>query len=76
MYDLYDNKKYKLTISNQATGAELKSKFVELSNITPEEYNIKFIFGGTQIKEDQCLYQHGIKNEYTIQIFKCKIINN
>ena len=73
MYDLYDNKKYKVKISNISSGSDLKSLFFQISEINSEDFKIKFIFGGTIIKDEDLIYQHSIKNEYTVQILKLKI---
>jgi hypothetical protein len=76
LYDLYENKKSKHTVSNHMTGEDLKKFFLESSGINPEEYRIKLLFGGSEIKDEHYLYQHGLKNDYTVQISKVKIDNN
>ena len=72
MFDLYGNKKYEVNVNNKFSGVELKNLFCNLSGINEEEYKLKFIFGGAEIKEEHFLYQFKLDNEYTIQIFKLK----
>ncbi len=42
--------------------------YCEQENIDKNKYNIKLIFGGGIIRDNETLYQHKVKNDYTIQI--------
>jgi len=39
-------------------------------NLNPGEYKIRLFFGGVEIKDDHKIYQHNMKDDFTIQIMK------
>ena len=55
-----------------SSGLQIKKIFCEISNIQSEDYTLKFIFGGSEIKDEHLLCQYNIDNEYTIQVFRVK----
>jgi hypothetical protein len=73
LYDLYENKTFNTNISNNISGKELKAKFAELANLNIEEYKLRLLFGGVEIKEENFIYQYKIENGYTVQIMKTKL---
>ena len=66
--DVLNQKKIKFNINDNMTGRELIDKYCEQENIDKNKYNIKLIFGGGIIRDNETLYQHKVKNDYTIQI--------
>jgi len=72
MYDLYSNKKYDINVNNKVLCSDIKGIFSKLAEITEEEYKLRFIFGGTELKDEHFIYQYKIDNEYTIQVYKMK----
>jgi hypothetical protein len=70
LYDLYENKKYNVEVPETLTAAELKEKYPELAK---PGYTLRLFFGGSEIKDEHKLFQHNLKDEYTIQIIKKQI---
>lgn len=73
MFDLYENKKYKTDLMAYSKGSDLKNKICDFSKINPKNYKIRLFFGGAEILDEHKVYQHNIKDGYTIQIMKTKI---
>ena len=57
------------TVANTMTGKELKELFKKEHNIG-DNFNLRLFFGGMEIKDDNFLYQHHLKNGYKIQVMK------
>jgi hypothetical protein len=72
LFDLYENKKINLDVSDNMTGGELKDKCCE--HFIPQG-GFRFFFGGAEIKNEHKLYQHNLKDDYIIQILKKPIDN-
>ena len=54
---------------NQSTkGLELKEKYAEKHNIDLTKNRIRLLFGGGIIQDNESLYQHKVKNGFSIQI--------
>jgi hypothetical protein len=58
----------KYTVSNDMTGEELKKLYSNDNEIDLNNVNMKVLFGGGIIKDNEKLFQYKIKNGYTIQI--------
>jgi hypothetical protein len=75
MYDLYENKKIKVNLNFFMTGIDLKNIFKKnCLNGDENNYKIRLLFGGSEIKDEQTLSQHKVEDGYTIQVMKNKII--
>lgn len=72
---MYDNKSLNFDFPENITGHDIKLIFTEKLNLNINEWKIRLLFGGAEIKDDQMLYQHKIKDGFTIQVSKNKIIN-
>ena len=57
------------TVANTMTGKELKELFKKEHNIG-DNFNLRLFCGGMEIKDDNFLYQHHLKNGYKIQVMK------
>ena len=68
--DVFNQKKIKYQVYDNMTGKELIDKYCQEENLNFDrnKYNIKLIFGGGIIKDNETLFQHKVKNDYTIQI--------
>jgi hypothetical protein len=73
IYDLYENKTSNLEVFDNITGLELKHKYLKSVNLPIEQYKLRMFFGGVEIKDEQLIYQHNLKDEYKIQISKVKL---
>jgi hypothetical protein len=51
------------------TAAEVK----EAHNLTKPGFTVRMFFGGGEIKDEHKLFQHNLKDDYTIQIIKKQI---
>ncbi len=73
LFDLYANKKYPFELDDNLTGTELKQVFfTKAEQYDPNEYNLRMLFGGAEIKESDNLYQHSLKDGFTIQMMVSK----
>ena len=54
------------------TVKKLKKVFSEKTNMNEDEYKLRIIFSGTEIKDNDLIYQHKLKNEDKIIIYKIK----
>ena len=58
--------------SNHDNGEKIKKVFSEKTNMNEDEYKLRIIFSGTEIKDNDLIYQHKLKNEDKIIIYKIK----
>ena len=68
LFDLCNGKQIKLTVNESIRGRELKQKYAEKHNIDLSKNIIRLLFGGGIIKDNESLYQHKVKNGFSIQI--------
>ena len=61
-------KKLKLNVSDNITGQELIDMYVKYKNIDLNNNNVKLFFGGGIIKNGETLFQHNVKNGYSLQV--------
>lgn len=66
--DVYQMKNYLLSVKEGITGEDLKKIFSKKYLNGRDISSSKVIFGGTVIQNEQFLYQHKIKNGYTIHL--------
>lgn len=68
LFDLCIGKQIKLNVNESTKGIELKQKYAEKHNIDLSKNIIRLLFGGGIIKDEESLYQHKVKNGFSIQI--------
>ena len=68
LFDVVNQKQNKLNVLDNITGEELIEKYANEENIDLSKNKIRLLFGGGIIKENETLYQHKVKNGYSIQI--------
>ena len=68
LIDVVNQKQNKLNVLDSITGEELMEKYSNEENIDLTKNKIRLLFGGGIIKENETLYQHKVKNGYSIQI--------
>ncbi len=76
MTDLYAMKKTPIKVSLDITGENLKEKYFKEIGEDLNDYRVRLIFGGTEIKSEHKLGQHNIKPEYSVQVMKIPLANN
>ena len=74
LYDVSSDTAVEETFSNHDTGEKIKNKFIQEAKIKENEYKIRLFFSGSEIKNSDCIYQHGIEDNYKIQVMKIRII--
>ena len=70
LYEPFNDISIDLDITNSTSGKELKKIYCEKINICPDDYNIRFFFGGQEIKDDNFLYQYNLQKGFKIQVMK------
>ena len=68
-----NNINIKEEFSNHDSGEKLKKVFIDKTKINKNEYKLKLFFSGTEIKDNEFIYQHNLKEEDNIIIFQIKL---
>ena len=68
LFDVVNQKQNKLKVLDSITGGELIEIYANEENIDLNKNKIRLLFGGGIIKEDETLFQHKVKNGFSIQI--------
>lgn len=68
LFDVVNQKQIKLNVLDSITGGELIVKYANEGNIDLNKNKIRLLFGGGIIKENETLFQHKVKNGFSIQI--------
>ncbi len=72
LFDISNQKKMDLNISENITGGEIINLYANKNNIDLNKNIIRLLFGGGIIRNDETLYQHKVKNGQKIQVSVCK----
>ena len=59
-----------LKVNNLMSGEELKKRYCENLDICPDDYNLRFFFGGQEIKDKNFLYQYKLEKGFKILAMK------
>ena len=59
--------------SNHDSGEKIKKVFIDKIKMDEKEYKLKLFFSGTEIKDNELIYQHKLKEKDNIIIFKIKL---
>lgn len=70
LYDVYDNKKTNINVSDNIKIEDLKKNYCDHNNIDITKSRIRLLFGGSELKDDNLLYQFNFRDGYIIQILK------
>ena len=68
LFDIVNQKNIKLKVNESEKGSDIIKKYAEKNNIDLNDNVIRLLFGGGIIKDDDTLYQHKVKNGFSIQI--------
>jgi hypothetical protein len=68
LFDIINQKNIKLKVNESEKGCDIIKKYAEKNNIDLNDNVIRLLFGGGIIKDDDTLYQHKVKNGFSIQI--------
>lgn len=67
------NVEYTFTVSNFTTGKKLKEIFAEKAELDLNKCKLRIFFAGNEIKDEHKLFQHGLNNNYKLQIMKIEL---
>lgn len=70
--DLYLEKNLSIKVNIGITGIELKQLYAKAIDFNLDVNKSKLIFGGCLIQNNEFLYQHNIKDGFTLQIMTIK----
>lgn len=70
LHDVYDNKKIEVEIDDDIQISDIKKKFADINSIDLVNFKLRLLFGGSELKDENFLYQYNIKDNYIIQILK------
>ena len=70
LHEVYDNKTINLDITDDLKISEIKRKYAENNSIDFDKVKIRLLFGGSELQDDNFLYQYNINDGYIIQILK------
>ena len=73
LFDITNQKQIKLKVNEAEKGESIIQKYAKAHNINLKENKIRLLFGGGIIKENESLYQHKVKDGFSIQIVVSKI---
>jgi len=73
LYDVYENKKTNIDISDNIKIEEIKKKYSEHNKIDLSKNKLRFLFGGTELKDENYLYQYNLQEGFIIQILKINL---
>ena len=68
LFDFVNQKQNKMTVLDNITGEELIEKYAAEENIDLSKNKIRLLFGGGIINNNETLFQHKVKNGFSIQI--------
>ena len=68
LFDIPNQKNIKILVNENEKGRDLIKRYADKYNIDLNNNVIRLLFGGGIIKEDDSLYQHKVKNGFSIQI--------
>ena len=73
LYDVSCDNTIEEEFSNHDTGEKIKKRFIEEAKIKENEYKIRLFFSGSEIKNNDLIYQHGLEDNFKIQVMKIKL---
>ena len=73
IHDVYEDKRIDLEITDDLKISEIKRKYAENNSIDLKTVKIRLLFGGSELQDDNFLYQYNINDDYIIQILKINL---
>jgi hypothetical protein len=68
-----NSQKYEVVISNKKNGSDLKNFFLTKENLSPEDFKVRLIYKGTEIKDLDLLSIYNFDSNAKIQVACNKI---
>lgn len=73
LYDVYENKKTNINITDNIQIKDIKEKYSDHNKIDLTKFKLRFLFGGSELKDENYLYQYNFQDGYIIQILKVNV---
>lgn len=73
LYDVYENKKTIINITDNIQIKDIKQKYSEHNKIDSSKEKLRLLFGGSELKDENFLYQYNFQEGYIIQILKVNL---
>jgi len=70
LHDVYENKKIDIQLTDDFRILDIKKLYAENNSIDLTKFKLRFLYGGTELKDDNHLYQYNISEGYIVQILK------
>ena len=63
-----------MEISDDLKIVEIKRIFAEINSIDLVNTKIRFLFGGSELLDDNLIYQYNLKDDYLVQVLKINML--
>lgn len=63
-----------MEISDDLKIVDIKRIFAEINSIDLVNTKIRFLFGGTELLDDNLIYQYNLKDDYLVQVLKINML--
>lgn len=73
LHDVYQNKKIDLEITDDIKISEIKKRFADENSINLDNVRLRFLYGGSELLDDNFLYQYNMSDGFIIQIMKINL---
>jgi len=70
IHDVYENKRVDIELNDDIKIYDIKKKFADENSIDLIDVKLSLLFGGTELQDENFLYQYNIKDGYIIQVLK------
>ena len=70
IHDVYENKRVDIELNDDIKIYDIKKKFADENSIDLIDVKLRLLFGGTELQDENFLYQYNIKDGYIIQVLK------
>lgn len=70
LFEITKNISVDLEVSTKLTGAELKELFREKGKFPEDKFTFRIFYAGNELKDDQMIGQHKIKDGFKLQVMK------
>lgn len=70
LFEISKNVNVDLEVSTKLTGAELKELFRKKGKYPEDKFTFRIFFAGNELKDDQLIGQHKIKDGFKLQVMK------
>ena len=73
LHDVYENKKINLQLTDDLRISDVKKKYAENNSFNLDTVRLRLLYGGSELVDDNFIYQYNICNDYIIQVIKINL---